>query len=607
MSIPTGSVILCQNIPIDNTYAHTIDFSTKDEQLAYFMGHKYRELTSFTYIRKDNKLRVGISLDDLKAVNYLTFVSSSNSRRYYCFITNKEYSNDNTTYLTIEIDVMQTYMFDYELKPCFVERSHVDRWDSKMRPIFYYAAEDFEVGNEYMLEKAYKIAKDTSENISWFLVVMSPSEAIHKNAALPNNLNDIPTPYYYYLVPHFKRYAGYMFKCGGKRVSNISDFMSLMADSGIGNAVREISLIPYLPFEVSVNETTGEITFGKGVTIDIEELTATDSWGDVVLEMILGNDDFVFNAMRINPAKSNFDIRKTLCSFKWDEGLDMPGVQDVAKHATNPNKTDDPRFESKLYMFPYRYNAINNWRGGHLTVKNEYLPEDVDIKFTKAFAFNSPARYWVEGYRDDVNGRNSSIVDDNSLNLPIVSDTYFTYMLQNKNQRLANMITTTANGVIGGLAGGATIVGSAIGAAAGGLTALAGSVASSIGQSADLKNQPDSVINANDCTLAIGDDNVYLTLYRYMIHPDMMERLANFFHMFGYKINKLMQPNIKTRTRFNYIKTAGCSLTSNIDYDDVLRIKSIFDDGITFWHYTPENFTPLQYGLSNMERKLVEQ
>ena len=68
-----------------------------------------------------------------------------------------------------------------------------------------------------------------------------------------------------------------------------------------------------------------------------------------------------------------------------------------------------------------------------------------------------------------------------------------------------------------------------------------------------------------------------------------------------------MQPNIKTRTRFNYIKTAGCSLTSNIDYDDVLRIKSIFDSGVTFWHYTPENFRPLQYGLSNMERKLVEQ
>lgn len=605
MSIPTGSVILCRNIPIDNTYQHTISFETKEEQLAYFKKKNYRELTDFVYIRKDSKIRVGIPLDDLKDVNYMTFVSSSNGRRYYCFITNKEYSNDNTTYLTYEIDVMQTYMFDYYFNPCFVERSHVDRWTEDMKPIFYYTAEDFEIGDEYMVEKAYNITKETYDEFLWFLVIMSPSEAIHKNAALPRNLNDIPSPYYYYLVPHRKAYAGYMFKCNGKRVSNISDFMALMCDSEIGNAVREISLLPYLPFEVSINETTGNITFGKGVTITLEELTAVTSFGEKVIELIFGEDDEVFSAMRINPEKSNFDIIKTLCSFKWNEGLDMPGVVDVANHRLNPNSTYDPRFESKLYMFPYRYSSLNNWRGGHLVIKNEYLPNDVDIKFTKAFAFNSPTRYWVQGYKGDVNGRNNSIVDDNCLQLPIVSDAYFTYMLQNKNQRLANLATSTANGIVGGLAGGATILGSLAGGLIGGGVNLLSGVVNSFAQSADLKNQPDTVINANDCSLAIGDDNVYMTLYRYMIHPEMMNRLADFFHMYGYKINKMIIPDIKSRTRFNYIKTAGCSLESNIECDDILKIKSIFDNGITFWHYNEESFLPLQYGLSNMERKLV--
>ena len=41
---------------------------------------------------------------------------------FYAFITNVEYINNETSEITIEIDVMQTWHFDYTVNQCFVER-----------------------------------------------------------------------------------------------------------------------------------------------------------------------------------------------------------------------------------------------------------------------------------------------------------------------------------------------------------------------------------------------------------------------------------------------------------------------------------------------------
>ena len=597
MSRPTGTIILCANIPFSNTYEHTIDFNSAEEQYNFFFSRKARSFEKYTYLKKD-VVQVGANFDDLKAVNYVMYKSRNDSRQRYGFVTNKRYINPNLTELTIEEDVLQTYMFDYTLEKSFVERMHVDRWDLNYKPVFTYTDEGLSYGDEYVTEKAYKIAKEEND-VLWFMVLMSASEDIQDTPVLPSSLNDIPTPFFYYLVPHKKGNAKFTFSCNGKTVSNMSAFMSLMCDSAVGKAVREISLIPYLPFNMEVS-ASGEITLGNGLAVSFENITAKDSWVQNIIETFTGNDDYVFHAMQINASKCTFDITKTLCLFSWDEGLTVPTKEDFQSFKDNPLQEFDKKFESKLLMYPYRYNLLNNWRGGNMVVKNEYLPNIVQVKFTKAFAFNNPSRYWIDGYKSDIKGRNASITDDQSLQLPIISDAYYTYLLENRNQLNANLLGSISNIAMGAIAGGA------VGAVASGVASTASNIMGQLAKEKDLKKTPDSIINANDCSLAIGDDNVYLTFYRYRVNDDNMERLAGYFHMYGYKVMKLTTPKTKTRSRFNYIKTIGCNITANIDYDDILKLKNIFDRGVTFWHWSEEYFLPLNYSYENIERGLIE-
>ena len=78
-------------------------------------------------------------------------------------------------------------------------------------------------------------------------------------------------------------------------------------------------------------------------------------------------------------------------------------------------------------------------------------------------------------------------------------------------------------------------------------------------------------------------------LYRYRINDVDCERLGWYFHMYGYKQNKILTPNIRNRYYYNYIKTIGCNLKSNqIPRSHFEQLKSIFDAGVTIWHIDRE-------------------
>ena len=44
-----------------------------------------------------------------------------------------------------------------------------------------------------------------------------------------------------------------------------------------------------------------------------------------------------------------------------------------------------------------------------------------------------------------------------------------------------------------------------------------------------------------------------------------MQKLYNYFYHYGYKANIFKSPNIRSRYYFNYIKTIGVNIKSNID------------------------------------------
>lgn len=123
---PNSSIKICKNVPLDNTYKNTLYFANKLSQENFFVGKTKHNLTKQSYQRVvKGKMRVEIKSEDLYDCNYLCFQNTSFGLKwFYCFITSVEYVNNETSEITFEIDVMQTYFFDTTLKECFVEREH---------------------------------------------------------------------------------------------------------------------------------------------------------------------------------------------------------------------------------------------------------------------------------------------------------------------------------------------------------------------------------------------------------------------------------------------------------------------------------------------------
>lgn len=123
---PQTSIRILKNVPLDNTYNNTIYFSSAENQQTYFSGLTKYTVNDATYQRVNKGImRVEYSADNLYDCNYLMFRNNGfGTKWFYAFITSVEYVNNITSEIQFELDVMQTWMFDYELKECLVEREH---------------------------------------------------------------------------------------------------------------------------------------------------------------------------------------------------------------------------------------------------------------------------------------------------------------------------------------------------------------------------------------------------------------------------------------------------------------------------------------------------
>lgn len=126
MSTPQSVVHICSGVRLNSRYEHSIHFASASAQASYFAGKVVKTYTAYTFLRKSWPLKVEATMEQAKAWSYLYFQNGGTGKVYYYFINQIEYINDHTVELTLELDVLQTYMFDYTLLPSFVERQHVE-------------------------------------------------------------------------------------------------------------------------------------------------------------------------------------------------------------------------------------------------------------------------------------------------------------------------------------------------------------------------------------------------------------------------------------------------------------------------------------------------
>ena len=327
--------------------------------------------------------------------------------------------------------------------------------------------------------------------------------------------------------------------------------------------------------------------------------------------------DVLFRKIKVNPAKSYFT------DTEWSNGKafriipadtsSSPHVLRVNQHTlasfkgmpTRPSTVGGNfnwRNESKLYIYPYRQLEVRDGFTAPLVLFPQCLPEidlNNDSHSLRCFnTINQQGQYGLYVY----NYNNSKYMPlnetINSVTMPVLNNTYLDYLYRNEEQlRVAKsqIYYNATMGTIGAIAGGAA------GFFTGGMAPLAignaimGTV-SAIGNGIyeyknSVANEKDMARSANtvnglytNYNMSLQQDK-YLRILEHRYFDDNMERIAQYFHMYGYAANRLEVPNINSRKYWNYLKCTTCNISANgIPKDHLLKLKSIFETGTTVWH-----------------------
>lgn len=121
----------------------------------------------------------------------------------------------------------------------------------------------------------------------------------------------------------------------------------------------------------------------------------------------------------------------------------------------------------------------------------------------------------------------------------------------------------------------------------------------------DAQATADSIVTgSNDLMRQIALDLNTFVLYVYRPTDEYKQKLEKIWNMRGYATNVIDYPNLRSKISWNYIQTVKCNIKgTNIDPNDLEKIKRVFDNGITLWH----NKNVGDYSQNNGERYSYKQ
>ena len=180
MTTPYYVDLFYEDIGFTNDYSNVLQFEDKASREAYFdnIAHHHIENTQFNNMNiTGNTIKIAfydlLNLD-LDKINYLRIAtrvygsSTTIDTLEYGFVIDYEViaSAEDCTVVsfTFEKDIWTNYQFNFTLKECNVERSHMDRWGEENNPIYTRPSND--LLDTYMLISKEVELIDISKYIS---------------------------------------------------------------------------------------------------------------------------------------------------------------------------------------------------------------------------------------------------------------------------------------------------------------------------------------------------------------------------------------------------------------------------------------------------------
>ena len=542
---PNGTIILCRQVPLDRQHNNTVDFADAATQAAAIRVYEKTEFDDYSYIG-DGRVMVGANRDDIIMCNYMMYRNSGFSNKwFYAFITEINYVNPDTAEVVFEIDNMQTYMFDYQLQRCYVEREHsvTDNAGDNL------VTEGLEIG-EYVQDNLTAFT-----NLNKPAIIITTKGIYNYNANTNQWENNAATATALYKP--LGEYSGL----------HVNVFMDYVYN---GNTTPMLDMARFFLQEVErlgQSDNIVSITLIPAAFVNVDSVRANGS-GEV-RQLLVGTS--VTDQVPVEIAKDNV-------GFSWKGNSYTP-------------------VNKKLETYPYKMLYMTTLDGQAKEYRWEFFNSTPYVYFwwrgtcgNEAALIAAPNNYKQSGTNYD-----EKITLTNFANISCASDAWQAYLAQNANKNdLTNLTSglTIAGGVATAIAGLATMNPTV---AAGGLAAAYGgiqSIAKLNAQIQDIKAQPDNAHGSQSvpALATLGLKNIYYTYKR--ITPEYAEIIDNYFTMFGYACHKVKVPNTNSRPNWNYVKTVDCNLvaTSSVDNSTGLDaaamedIKSVYNKGVTIWH-----------------------
>lgn len=249
----------------------------------------------------------------------------------------------------------------------------------------------------------------------------------------------------------------------------------------------------------------------------------------------------------------------------------------------------------KLYSYPWLYCLADNNQGNTHIYRYEYsYNQDKSIEFdsygtiaTLPQVLTAPKNYKTrENLKHGL--MQEALINSSFPMCSFSSDTYRAWLAQNKSSIALSQVQTAVNSTIGL---GTSIAGLAGGSLQGGINGSSKTTSAFWDALGMLANQTDRSRNAGVTHGKALSENVMtgikecgVDFYEMSCKRQFAEMADSFFEQFGYPINKITMPNLRSRSRWNYVKTSHCGFTGNIDLDQLKKLRNIFDNGVTLWH-----------------------
>lgn len=560
---PSTTVRVCQSIPLDNTYTDTILFTSKSAQESYFASKTKKVYSGLTYQRlASNSSTWAIFLEDVADYfydcNYLCFQNGGFGNKWlYAFISDILYINENCTAITFEIDVMQTWLFDFEIKKSFIERMHVSD-DTISRNVveedlnFMQRYEYYYVENSRLFEGSTRPLDTDGEFddriIYDSIILVATSEDVdEEDEVLEGGL--IQNTY------QGLKYIG--FNANDLGVGYCNAWLKRMNEGGKAGAINSISMVP-----------SAGLTYSSG-----------------------GN------------GKLNINIE------------DPNGNVGEKEYLINYSTLDDDYIpkNNKLFCWPYHFFSITTLDGQSYDYKYEDIiesdpvPGTTTMKFKFKFAFGTDPTYFMypSYYMKCNNNYDYGIKLSGFPKCNWNFGVWENYYAQQDTNITLSMLASALGSVSS--ASGSVVsdagskkglgVGTGLAIAQAGLSTLQAGL-STFGGLSVVKSQPDQSKGANN----VGGVNYNMeTMDFWIIHKRLhwgyVVKIDDYFTKFGYRVNSTGVPNLHTRKYWNYLKLDQPSVTGNMPVGDMRMIKQILTNGITFWHTTDVG----NYDLNNNE------